>query len=40
MKASSSSYLNHIGHLESDGCFRCHYGKHVSESGEDYFQGL
>jgi hypothetical protein len=34
MKASSSSYLNHIGHLESDGCFRCHNDKHVSESGK------
>jgi hypothetical protein len=33
MKASSSSYLNHIGHLESDGCFRCHSGRHESESG-------
>ena len=34
MKASSSSYLNHIGHLESDGCFRCHSGRHVSETGK------
>jgi len=34
MKASSSSYLNHIGHLESDGCFRCHNGRHVSENGK------
>jgi hypothetical protein len=34
MKASSSSYLNHIGHLESDGCFRCHNGRHISESGK------
>ena len=34
MKASNSSYLNHIGHLESDGCFRCHNGRHVSESGK------
>jgi nitrate/TMAO reductase-like tetraheme cytochrome c subunit len=34
MKASSSSYLNHIGHLESDGCFRCHSGRHVNESGK------
>ena len=33
MKASSSSYLNHIGHWESDGCFRCHSGRHVSEKG-------
>jgi nitrate/TMAO reductase-like tetraheme cytochrome c subunit len=34
MKASSSSYLDHIGHLESDGCFRCHSGKHKTEKGE------
>jgi hypothetical protein len=34
MKASSSSYLNHIGHWESDGCFRCHSGRHVSENGK------
>ena len=34
MNASSSKYLNHIGHWESDGCFRCHSGKHVSENGE------
>jgi hypothetical protein len=33
MKASSSNYLNHIGHWESDGCFRCHSGRHVSEKG-------
>ena len=34
MKASSESYLDHIGHLESNGCFRCHSGRHKSESGE------
>ncbi len=34
MNASSSKYLNHIGHWESDGCFRCHSGKHESEKGE------
>jgi nitrate/TMAO reductase-like tetraheme cytochrome c subunit len=34
MKASSESYLNHIGHLESNGCFRCHSGNHKSEKGE------
>jgi len=33
MNASSASYLNHIGHWESDGCFRCHSGRHVSEKG-------
>jgi len=34
MNASSSSYLNHIGHLESDGCFRCHSDRHTSEGGK------
>jgi nitrate/TMAO reductase-like tetraheme cytochrome c subunit len=34
MNASSSKYLNHIGHWESDGCFRCHSGKHENEEGE------
>ncbi len=33
MNASSSKYLNHIGHWESDGCFRCHSGKHEDEKG-------
>jgi hypothetical protein len=33
MNASSKHYLNHIGHWESDGCFRCHSGRHVSEDG-------
>jgi hypothetical protein len=31
MRASSNKYLNHIGHLESDGCFRCHSARHVSK---------
>jgi len=34
MNASSSKYLNHIGHWESDGCFRCHSGKHEDEKGQ------
>ena len=29
-----SVYPNHIGHLEFNGCFRCHNDKHVSENGE------
>ncbi len=28
MKADWSKYPNNIGHLDSDGCFRCHDGKH------------
>ena len=34
MKANSSVYLNHIGHLESDGCFRCHSDRHKTDKGE------
>lgn len=33
MKVNWSSYPNHIGHLEFDGCFRCHNDRHVSENG-------
>ena len=33
MHADASRYLNHIGHLESDGCFRCHSGRHKSKKG-------
>lgn len=33
MKASASNYLNHIGHIESDGCFRCHSDRHTSDKG-------
>ena len=34
MKASSSNYANHIGHLETNGCFRCHSDTHISSKGE------
>jgi len=34
MKVKWSEYPNHIGHLEFNGCFRCHDDQHVSESGE------
>ena len=34
MRASSKNYLNHIGHIESDGCFRCHSDRHKSEKGK------
>ncbi len=34
MRASSNKYLNHIGHLESDGCFRCHSDRHKSDQGK------
>lgn len=34
MKVRWDEYPNHIGHRISPGCFRCHDGKHVSESGQ------
>jgi nitrate/TMAO reductase-like tetraheme cytochrome c subunit len=34
MKVDASAYLNHIGHLESDGCFRCHSDRHKSPDGK------
>ena len=34
MKVNWKSYPNHIGHLEFNGCFRCHNDRHVSDGGE------
>jgi nitrate/TMAO reductase-like tetraheme cytochrome c subunit len=34
MKVNWNSYPNHIGHLEFNGCFRCHNDRHVSEAGD------
>ena len=34
MDVSWKKYPNNIGHLYSEGCFRCHDGKHVSEDGK------
>ena len=34
MKVSWNAYPDHIGHLESNGCFRCHNGRHRTDSGE------
>jgi len=33
MKSSWKAYPNNIGHLESDGCYRCHNDRHSSETG-------
>lgn len=33
MKVSYDFYPEHIGHLESDGCFRCHNDAFVAENG-------
>lgn len=34
MKANWKNYPNHIGHMYSPGCYRCHDGKHVSDEGK------
>jgi len=34
MKVEATRYLDHIGHLESDGCFRCHSDRHKTAGGE------
>lgn len=33
MNADWSVYPDHIGHIESNGCFRCHFGNHKSKDG-------
>jgi hypothetical protein len=34
MKVKWSAYPDHIGHMNYDGCFRCHNDRHTSEGGE------
>jgi hypothetical protein len=34
MKVSWRAYPDNIGHLDSDGCFRCHDGQHFSAGGK------
>ncbi len=34
MKVSWKHFPDHIGHLTTDGCFRCHDGNHKTEAGE------
>jgi NapC/NirT cytochrome c family, N-terminal region len=31
---SWKSFASHTGHLDTEGCFRCHDGKHLNEKGE------
>jgi hypothetical protein len=33
MKVRWNAYPNHIGHVEFQGCFRCHNDKHTSNTG-------
>lgn len=34
MRADASQFPNHIGHLETEGCFRCHSDRHKTAKGE------
>ena len=34
MKANWDAYPVHIGHIEYEGCFRCHNDRHTSDSGK------
>jgi nitrate/TMAO reductase-like tetraheme cytochrome c subunit len=34
MKTDWSTHPNNIGHLYSSGCFRCHDGEHISDTGK------
>jgi len=33
MKASWKAYPNNLGHMESDGCYRCHNDRHSTDTG-------
>jgi hypothetical protein len=34
MNVTWGTYPNHLGHMSSAGCFRCHGGEHVTADGE------
>lgn len=34
MQADATKYRDHIGHLETEGCFRCHSDRHKTPKGE------
>lgn len=34
MKVKWSEYPNHLGHLETEGCYRCHNDRHTSTQGK------
>ncbi len=34
MKVKWSEYPNHLGHIETDGCYRCHNDRQATESGK------
>lgn len=39
MGANWKAYPDHIGHMTTPGCFRCHDGKHVNDKGEPIVHG-
>jgi nitrate/TMAO reductase-like tetraheme cytochrome c subunit len=39
MKADWRAHPNFIGHKDSNGCFRCHDGKHMAANGTDSIKG-
>lgn len=34
MKVKWDKYPNHLGHLETNGCYRCHSDRHITEAGK------
>ena len=34
MKVTWKAYPNNIGHMESEGCYRCHNDRHATETGK------
>jgi hypothetical protein len=38
MKITWGTYINNIGHTDSDGCFRCHDGSHASANNQSITQ--
>jgi hypothetical protein len=34
MKVTWKAYPNNIGHMESDGCYRCHNDRHATKEGK------
>ncbi|MBE0661752.1 MAG: NapC/NirT family cytochrome c [Bacteroidales bacterium] len=34
MKVKWNQYPNHLGHLETNGCYRCHSDRHITEAGK------
>lgn len=39
MKADWRAHPDHIGHKDTNGCFRCHDGMHIAEDGETSIKG-